>query len=273
MIDARSVIDEVCLRFEDEAYWQALEKIFGTITARTVRGTFRVKRPDEGLRERDRVARGLTEVFASQARTVENLARKEATVKGPRGREEAMQDLGVHEHWVDFAEPEEQAGRIVSFIERGLAHGAKVVGLVSSETVPDFRQQVADTGHAADLNEGRLAIFAADNHVNLVNAAGVLTVFLLAMQGFLHGARGQGYHEVWFVSTIVSTLLPTVPTADLLLRLETGLDAFIRAFPTTVYCPFPERFPGDPGIVSELLKGHTWASVNDLALPLSPSRG
>lgn len=273
MINVRSVIDEVRIQVEDEAYWRALEKILGTITARTVRGTFRVKIRDETLRERDRVARGLTEMFAYQARTVEDLARKEATVKAPRPRDEAMQDPGVHEHWIDFSEPEEEAGRILQFVERGLARGAKIVGLLPSESVADFRRKVARAGHAKDLDEGRFAIFAADEHVDVLKTAGVLAVVLLAMQGFIQAARGQGYQEVWFISKIAPMLLSSSTSmADLLVRFESELDAFIRAFPISVYCPFPEQFPGDPEIVSELLQGHTWASVADVALPLGPSQ-
>ena len=79
MIDVREAIDEIQAQSVDEAYWRALERVLGTLTARTLRGTFRAKIKGDGISERERVAQGLAEVFASQARTVEELE------KGQRG--------------------------------------------------------------------------------------------------------------------------------------------------------------------------------------------
>src|SRR5436309_9926013 len=43
MIDVRGAIEEIQARTGDEAYWRALEKVLGTLTARALRGTLRVK--------------------------------------------------------------------------------------------------------------------------------------------------------------------------------------------------------------------------------------
>jgi len=65
MIDVREALDEIQARSADEAYWRALERVLGTLTARTLRGTFRAKIKGDGTSERERVAQGLTELFAS----------------------------------------------------------------------------------------------------------------------------------------------------------------------------------------------------------------
>ena len=133
MIDVRETIDEIEARSVDEAYWRALERVLGTLTARTLRGTLRVKIQGEGISERDRVARGLTELFSYQARTVEELARKETSEKAPRPRDDTMQELGVHGHWVDFSDAASEARRAMAFVRRGLIRGAKVIALLPCE--------------------------------------------------------------------------------------------------------------------------------------------
>src|SRR5437899_10779324 len=102
MIDVREAIDEIQARSADEAYWRALERVLGTLTARTLRGTFRAKNKGEGISERERVAQGLTELFASQARTDEELARKESSRNASGPRANKMEELGGHGHWVAF---------------------------------------------------------------------------------------------------------------------------------------------------------------------------
>src|SRR5207253_8026327 len=88
----------------DQAYWHALEMVLGTLTARTLRSTLRLKIRGEDLSERERVAKGLAEIFSAQAATVENLARRESALRGPRPREAALQELEMHSHWVDFSD-------------------------------------------------------------------------------------------------------------------------------------------------------------------------
>jgi len=79
-------------------------------------------------------------------------------------------------------------------------------------------------------------------------------------------ARGQGYSEVWFISKIASSLLASSPQYQALaLRVDLAMDSLVRTLPISFYCPMPERFPGDPTLVTELLAGHGWGSVAELA--------
>jgi hypothetical protein len=267
MIDVRAAIDEVKLQAEDEAYWSALEKILGNVTAKTLRRTLGAKTRGDTSTERERVSRRLSELLAGPSRFVEGVAKTEASVRGPRPREDALQALGVHEHWIDFAGPSEQAGRTIPFVERGLARGAKVVALLPSERADDYGQELARSGREDDLKAGRLAILAADHHTDILRTTGVLAVVLLAIQGFIQAARGQGYQEIWFVSKIApSVLSPATASLDVILRLEAAFDGMIRSYPITVLCPFPATLPGDRVTFSDLVHAHTWASVEDEAL-------
>ena len=64
MIDVREAIEEIQVRTGDQAYWHALEMVLGTLTARTLRSTLRLKIRGEDLSERERVAKGLAEIFS-----------------------------------------------------------------------------------------------------------------------------------------------------------------------------------------------------------------
>ena len=267
MIDVRETIDQIEARSVDEAYWRALEKVLGTLTARALRGTLRVKIQGEGISERDRVARGLTELFSYQAKTVEDLARKETSQNAPRPRDDTMHELGVHGHWVDFSDAANEARRAMDFVKRGLARGAKVVALLPSVDLDVYRQEAVRSGHQEDIEHGRFSLFDADEHLDVLKTAGVLAVLLLAIQGMIQVAKGQGYSEVWFISKIASSLLASsAPYQALALRVESAMDSLVRTLPISFYCPMPERFPGDPTLVTELLAGHGWASVAELAL-------
>src|SRR5437764_15043891 len=67
VIDVREAIEEVRLRTGDQAYWHALEMVLGTLTARTLRSTLRLKIRGEDLSERERVAKGLAEILYTKA--------------------------------------------------------------------------------------------------------------------------------------------------------------------------------------------------------------
>jgi hypothetical protein len=271
MIDVREAIDEIQERSVDEAYWRALEKVLGTLTARTLRGTLRVKIQGEGISERDRVAQGLTQLFSSQARAVEELARREGSQIASRPCDEALQELGVHGHWVDFSDAAVEARRAMGFVKRGLARGAKVIALLPSVDLDLYRDEAVRSGYREDMDDGRLSLFNADEHLDVLKTAGVLAVLLLAVQGMIQVARGQGYSEVWFISKIASSLLASSPQYQALaLRVELAIDSLVRTLPITVYCPMPDRFPGDPRLMTELLSGHGWAAVADLALGSHP---
>src|SRR2546430_11251923 len=104
MIHVREALDEIQARSADEAYWRALEMVLGTLTARTLRGTFREKIQGEGISERERVAHGLTELFASQARTFEELARTASSRNASGPQDTTMEELGYHGLWVAFSD-------------------------------------------------------------------------------------------------------------------------------------------------------------------------
>jgi len=242
------------------------------LTARTLRGTFRATIHEEGLSERERVAQGLSEMLAYQARTIEDLARKETTIRGPRPRSDALQELEVHAHWADFSDPAFEAKRAMPFIERGLSRGAKVVALLPSVDIEDFREAVAGSGHDEDHDRGQLATVEIDGHLDVLKTAGVLAVVLLAVQGIIQASRTEGYPEVWFITKVASELLAASPQrADLALRVEWAFDTLARTFPISVYCPYPERFPGDSKMTSVLFQGHRWSAVGDLALAVGPN--
>ena len=266
MIDVREALDEIQARSVDEAYWRALERVLGTLTARTLRGTFRAKIKGEGISERERVAQGLTEVFASQARTVEELALKESSRNASGPRDNKMEELGVHGHWVDFSDAASEAHRAMAFVKRGLARGAKVIALLPSSDMDVYREEAVLSGHAEDIDHGRFFLFNADEHLDVLKTAGMLAVLLIAIQGMIQVVRGQGYSEVWFIGKIASALLASSPPYQALaLRVESAMDSLVRTLPISFYCPMPHRFPGDPSLVADLLSGHGWSSVAAIA--------
>jgi hypothetical protein len=265
MIDVRPTIDAVRLRAEEDAYWHALEKALGLMTARTLRGTLR--NVGQGLTERDRVAQGLSDVYASEAKVVEDLALQETKVTGPQPRSAALADLAIHEHWVDFSEEGSEAARSIPFVERGLERGAKVVALLPSEDLEEYEQEAARAGHATDMSEGWFTFFPIDRHLGALRTAGALAALVLAIQGLIQAARAENYAEVWFISKIASAMLRSTPQfAGFAMRLEWAWDSLLRSFPIAVYCPFPVMIPGVTGLMPALLHGHTWAALADIAL-------
>jgi len=155
VIDVREAIEEIQVRTGDQAYWHALEMVLGTLTARTLRSTLRLKIRGEDLSERERVAKGLAEIFSAQAATVENLARRESALRGPRPREAALQELEMHSHWVDFSDAANETRRAMGFVKRGIERGAKVVALLPSPNIEAYRREVAGSGCGEDLDSGR----------------------------------------------------------------------------------------------------------------------
>src|SRR5438874_838702 len=193
--------------------------------------------------------------------------RKQSSRNASGPRENTMEELGVHGHWVDFSDAASEARRAMAFVKRGLARGAKVVALLPSSDMEVYREEAVLSGHEEDIEHGRLSLFNADEHLNVLKTAGVLAVLLLAIQGMIQVARGQGYSEVWFIGKIASSLLASSPPYQALaLRVESAMDSLVRTLPISFYCPMPYRFPGDPSLVADLLSGHGWSSVAELAL-------
>ena len=265
MFDVRPTIDAVRLRAEEDAYWHALDKALGIMTSRLLRSTLR--NVGQGLTERDRVANGLSDVYAIQAKAVEELARQETRVAGPEPRGEALTDLPVHEHWIDFSDEGSEPARSIPFVERGFERGAQVVALVPSQEVEAYEREAERSGHAEDVRRGRFSFVSIDSHLGALRTAGVLTALALAIEGLIQGARAQNYAEIWFISRIASALLTsTPPFADLALRMEDMWGTLLRSYPIAVYCPFPIMIPAAAGFASSLLQGHSWTSLVDVAL-------
>jgi len=272
VIDVREAIEEIQVRTGDQAYWHALEMVLGTLTARTLRSTLRLKIRGEHLSERERVAKGLAEIFSAQAATVENLARRESALRGPRPREAALQELEMHSHWVDFSDAANETRRAMGFVKRGIERGAKVVALLPSPNIEAYRREVAGSGCGEDLDSGRISLESVDDHLEMLKTAGVLAMLLLSIQGIIQVARGQGYPEVWLVGKIASSLFASAPQYPALtLRIEAALDSLTRTLPLSLYCPMPDHFPGEPGLMAMFLSGHGWASILDIALGPPPS--
>src|SRR5437016_12904050 len=211
VIDVREAIEEIQVRTGDQAYWHALEMGLGTLTARTLRSTLRLKIRGEDLSERERVAKGLAEIFSAQAATVDNLARREAALRGPRPREAALQELETHSHWVDFSDPANEARRAMGCVKRGIERGAKVVALLPSPDLEAYRRQPVEPECGEDLDSGRVSLESVDDRLEMLKTAGVLAVLLLSIQGLIQVARGQGYPEVWLVGKIASSLFASAP--------------------------------------------------------------
>src|SRR5712691_2591068 len=163
MFDVRPTMDAVRLRAEEDAYWHALEKALGTVTARMLRSSLR--NVGQGRTERDRVAKGLSDIYAAEARAVEELARKETSIAGPQPRPQALTDLAAHEHWIDFSEEPSEAERATPFVERGLKRGAQVVAFLPSQEVEAYEQEAVRSGHAEDVRQGRLTLLPIDGHL------------------------------------------------------------------------------------------------------------
>ncbi|TLZ95669.1 MAG: hypothetical protein E6J95_01790 [Methanobacteriota archaeon] len=132
-------------------------------------------------------------------------------MRGPRPRIEAIQDLGPRDHWVDFASPADEPGRAMAFVNQGLARGAKVVALLPSEDVEAYRERAALEGHSKDLADGGLALFSIDAQMDTLRSAGAAAVFILAVQGILHGLGAEDAPEMWVISKVTSGLLTRPP--------------------------------------------------------------
>jgi hypothetical protein len=155
----------------------------------------------------------------------------------------------------------------MAFVKRGIARGAKVVALLPSPDIDAYREEAVQAGLGEDLHSGRISLEQADDHLEMLRTAGVLAVLLLSIQGIIQVGRGQGYPEVWFVGKIVSSLFAASPQYPALaLRVESALDRLTKTLPMSLYCPMPDRFPGDPGMMAMFLAGHGWASILDIAL-------
>src|SRR5436189_4938528 len=106
----------------------------------------------------------------------------------------------------------------------------------------------------------------------MLKTAGVLAMLLLSIQGIIQVARGQGYPEVWLVGKIASSLFASAPQYPALtLRIEAALDSLARTLPLSLYCPMPDYFPGEPGLMALFLSGHGWGSVPDTGLVPPPT--
>src|SRR5205823_5572105 len=146
-------------------------------------------------------ARSLAEVYESEARLVGDLVRPETRLRGPRPRIEAIQDLGPRDHWVDFASPVDEPGRAMAFVSQGLA-------------------------------EGGLALFSIDAQMDTLRSSGAAAVFILAVQGILHGLGAEDAPETWVISKVTSGLLTrSPPRMDLALRVEAAWDLLLHPFP------------------------------------------
>ena len=212
-------------------------------------------------------ARSLAEVYESEARLVGDLVRPETRMRGPRPRIEAIQDLGPRDHWIDFASPADEPGRAMAFVNQGLARGAKVVALLPSEDVEAYRERAALEGHSKDLADGGLALFSIDAQMDTLRSAGAAAVFILAVQGILHGLGAEDAPEMWVISKVTSGLLTRPPPRmDLALRVEAAWDLVLHPFPTCVYCPLPLGIPADNPFATDLVRRHAWAALGDRAI-------
>ena len=212
-------------------------------------------------------ARSLAEVYESEARLVGDLVRPETRMRGPRPRIEAIQDLGPRDHWVDFASPADEPGRAMAFVNQGLARGAKVVALLPSEDVEAYRERAVLEGHSKDLADGALALFSIDAQMDTLRSAGAAAVFILAVQGILHGLGAEDAPEMWVISKVTSGLLTRPPPRmDLALRVEAAWDLVLHPFPTCVYCPLPLGIPADNPFATDLVRRHAWAALGDRAI-------
>ena len=212
-------------------------------------------------------ARSLAEVYESEARLVGDLVRPETRLRGPRPRIEAIQDLGPRDHWVDFASPVDEPARAMAFVSQGLARGAKIVALLPSEDVERYRERAALEGHSKDLAEGGLALFSIDAQMDTLRSSGAAAVFILAVQGILHGLGAEDAPETWVISKVTSGLLTrSPPRMDLALRVEAAWDLLLHPFPTCVYCPLPLGIPADIPFATDLVRRHRWAALGDRAI-------
>ena len=188
-------------------------------------------------------------------------------MRGPRPRIEAIQDLGPRDHWVDFASPADEPSRAMAFVNQGLARGAKVVALLPSEDVEAYRERAALEGHSKDLADGGLALFSIDAQMDTLRSAGAAAVFILAVQGILHGLGAEDAPEMWVISKVTSGLLTRPPPRmDLALRVEAAWDLVLHPFPTCVYCPLPLGIPADNPFATDLVRRHAWAALGDRAI-------
>src|SRR5438046_2999188 len=191
---------------------------------------------------------------------------------GPRPREAALQELETHSHWVDFSDPANEARRAMGFVKRGIERGAKVIALLPSPDIEAYRRELVESECGEDLDSGRVSLESVDDRLEMLKTAGVLAVLLLSIQGLIQVARGQGYPEVWLVGKIASSLFASAPQYPALtLRIEAALDSLTRTLPLSLYCPMPDHFPGEPGLMPMFLSGHGWASILDTALGPPPS--
>ena len=221
----------------------------------------------KALPERERSVKGLADVYAFESKRVGDISREETRARGPRPRGDALQEVGLQDHWVDFSDPQEEADRAMAFANRGLARGAKVVALLPTADFDGYRKAAARSGHSEDLDRGRLSLLPMDHQLKTLRTAGAAALLVLAVQGIIQGARSEGYPETWFISKVASELLASsAPFLDLVLRVESAWSLVLRSFPVAVYCPFPLMIPSDPEFMSALVQRHSWAALGNLTI-------
>ena len=219
-------------------------------------------------------AKSLSDVYESEARRVSDLARAETRPRGPRPRRDAIEDLGLADHWIDFADPADETARALSFANRGLARGAKVVALLPAGDIDAYRARARQQGHSKALDEGRFSFFPMDAQMETLRSAGAAAVFILAVQGILRGIGAAEASETWIISKVASALLTSPPARfDMALRVESAWDLLLQSLPISVYCPLPVGIPANVPFATSLVERHTWAALGDFAIATGPHPG
>src|SRR5207247_8797275 len=161
----------------------------------------------------------------------------------------------------------------MAFVSQGLARGAKIVALLPSEDVERYRERAALEGHSKDLAEGGLALCPIDAQMDTLRSSGAAAVFILAVQGILHGLGAEDAPETWVISKVTSGLLTrSPPRMDLALRVEAAWDLLIHPFPTCLYCHLTLGIPVDIHIATAFFRRHrvvamvviscAWGTIN-----------
>lgn len=267
-MDAREFVTSFRVRGHERAYWRALEMVFGPNAAPVLRAMLLARNPQNGLTERERVARGLERILEYQAQAIEALARREAPVGEPRPLAAALSDMGAHGHLVHFGRPREEAGEALRFMEVALQRDAKVICLYPEAAVEALKGILGERGHGKALASDGLAFMPLDGFLEASKRDRSIETARDALGDAVHDALVEGYPEVW-VSGHLAWCLFEGSYHKVNTEWEAYLHRLTEDSPVTVYCSYPETGNADWETMEGILLSHNWVAVGEEAYRLN----
>lgn len=256
-------------RGQEEAYWNAMERVFGTTTSKVLKALLLAKAPVDERAEWQRVAHGLAGLLQWQAHAVDTLAHRSEPVGQPRPWREALGALGLHDHLLQFGEGTEGQG-IFEFLSLGLQRGAKAVCGCRERDMPAIRLAMVERGYGKHLDSGGLTFVVLDGLVRAAEAEGSINPIIDNWRDEGLEAALESSKEMW-VTGCLSSLLYNDNHRDLAKDIEAWCHRQSVEQPLVIHCTFPTGQTPDPGDLLSLTRNHNWVTCGPRSYPLNLS--